>query len=179
MNKVTLRTIDTPLDGDGTPFRDARKRAGLSTKKAAAVLGLSRVTLNRYENGHRAPDVNTLKAMASAYGSDLSALTSGEATEQPIPVQVRGSFVDRTHFRVDFEKDPEESLPFLTCNHGVFALKVIGSGMEPVAHHNEYIILEKPPPTPFLQMSQTDAGLEMIGGESVGKVMGFYRKARA
>jgi len=41
-------------------------------------MGISPVTLNRYEKGHREPAINALVAMAKFYGVSQSWLLTGE-----------------------------------------------------------------------------------------------------
>ena len=56
----------------------SRKYADLSQVNAAAEMGISPVTLNRYEKGHREPAINALMAMAKFYGVSQSWLLTDE-----------------------------------------------------------------------------------------------------
>lgn len=56
----------------------SRKYADLSQVTAASEMGISPVTLNRYEKGHREPAINALVAMAKFYGVSQSWLLTGE-----------------------------------------------------------------------------------------------------
>lgn len=49
-------------------LKKLREKSGLNQTQAAEKLNLSRVNYNRYENGEREPDNNTLKSIAIFFG---------------------------------------------------------------------------------------------------------------
>jgi transcriptional regulator with XRE-family HTH domain len=59
------RSTDRPTGT--TALATLRKRARMTQREAAAVLGLSASSLGRYENGHRRIDLPTARAMALVY----------------------------------------------------------------------------------------------------------------
>lgn len=70
----------------------ARTQAGYSQKKAAEILGITPVTMNRYEKAHREPERGLLIKMAELYNCELNWLLTGAdtvaespATYDPIP----------------------------------------------------------------------------------------------
>lgn len=64
-------------------FIKARGYACLNQKSAAAELGISSVTMNRYEKGSRVPDIGLVKKMAEIYGVSPGWLLSGEGEMIP------------------------------------------------------------------------------------------------
>ena len=55
-------------------IKDARKAAGLTQKQLAEKLGVSAAMVAQYENGHRLPNVQTLKKIAYALNINVSDL---------------------------------------------------------------------------------------------------------
>ena len=55
-------------------IKPARKKAGLTQKKLAEILGTSQQNLAQYENGKRKPKIETLKKIASALGVEIEDL---------------------------------------------------------------------------------------------------------
>lgn len=55
-------------------IKQARKKAGLTQKKLADILGTSQQNLAQYENGKRKPKIETLKRIASALGVEVEDL---------------------------------------------------------------------------------------------------------
>lgn len=136
------------------------------------------MTLSRYENDHRLPDAGTLLSMAKAYGCDLVVLMTGAGSGRPVPVPVRGKVVDRTKFDLEMEGEPKEVLPFLSDRPGAYAVKVVGSAMQPTAYHGEYLILDTPDSQQFLEITARGQGVELVSGRSVGQLLGVFRKAK-
>ena len=56
-------------------LKAARKAAGLRIGVAAARIGIDRITLWRYENGHTVPSTPVLRSVLAAYESDAPAPT--------------------------------------------------------------------------------------------------------
>lgn len=160
----------------GVHLKEARKTAGLSSGSAAKKAGITGMSLSRYENDHRLPDAGVLLALARAYGCDLNSLVTGAVGERPAAVPVRGKVMDRTKFELDLSKGPQDLLPIMCDRPGAFAVRVVGSGMQPTAYHDEYLILEKPAPQKFLEVTRGDSP-ELVRGESIGKLLGVFRKA--
>ncbi|MBE7091308.1 MAG: helix-turn-helix domain-containing protein [Clostridiales bacterium] len=59
----------------------ARKNAGLSQEEAAALLGVSRQTLSKWENGDGLPDSEKLVAISRVYEISIDALLLGKAPD--------------------------------------------------------------------------------------------------
>jgi transcriptional regulator with XRE-family HTH domain len=57
--------LTRPFDSIGACIRAVRERRRLDTQDAAALLGVHRVTLNRYENGRRQPTAARLACIAA------------------------------------------------------------------------------------------------------------------
>jgi len=160
----------------GTNLKDARKNAGLSSGAAAKKAGITAMSLSRYENDHRQPDAGVLLALAKAYGCDLNTLVLGGSGQAPMAIPVRGRLADRSKFDLDFSKAPIETLSIMSDRPGAFAVRVVGPAMSPMAYHNEYLILEKPGTQEFLEVTRGDAP-ELVQGQSIGKMLGVFRKA--
>lgn len=60
------------------PLRAARFRAGLTAKELAKEVGVTRVTISRWENGHSSPTVDQLRLAATALGCLVSDLIDDE-----------------------------------------------------------------------------------------------------
>lgn len=63
----------------GATLRETRQRLGLTQKDFAAKLGISLPYLNQMENNHRPISTTVLLALASEFGFDVTALSSGDA----------------------------------------------------------------------------------------------------
>lgn len=175
------KSLDTVPAGIGQHLRAARKKAGLSSEIAAGRLGMSHMSLNRYENDRRRPASSDLLRMAGVYKVSVQALFYGEnglSAVIPQGIPVRGKFLGRNQFDVDFTRKPEEVLPVLAIHPRVYAVKVVGSAMGPTAYDGEYLILERPETASFMELAAPAGGLELVQGESVGKVLGVFRRPR-
>lgn len=60
----------------------ARKKKGLSQKDAAQILGITPVTLNRYEKAHREPERGVILKISELYNCDVTWLLTGESTKE-------------------------------------------------------------------------------------------------
>ena len=60
-------------------LRIARRRTGLEGAQFADIVGLSRVTVSKYENGHVTPQLHNLRAWAEVTGVDFDWLETGKA----------------------------------------------------------------------------------------------------
>lgn len=175
------KALDTIPDGIGKHLRAARKAAGLSSEVASGSLDMTHTTLNRYENDHREPSASDLAKMCKLYRVTFPALFFGEGAPlavAPNQIPVRGSLAGRNQFTVDFSRAPEELLPILTINPSTYAVKVIGNALGPTAFDGEYLILEKPQTAQYMEMTHQAGGLELVQGESIGKVIGVFRRPR-
>ncbi len=54
-----------------SPIRAARIAAGMTQQQLADALGISQVSVTRWETGEREPRVSTLKRIASVLGCNL------------------------------------------------------------------------------------------------------------
>lgn len=70
----------------GRRIRTARKTAGLSHDRLAAIVGTSRQHLIRLEKGIHAPRPDMLARIAEATGKDESYFADGDDDEEPHPV---------------------------------------------------------------------------------------------
>lgn len=66
----------------GEKIKQTRISAGLSQKEMAQKLGLSISTYSNYENGHREPPLEIIKAICDIVGTDLSVLILGTGTKE-------------------------------------------------------------------------------------------------
>jgi transcriptional regulator with XRE-family HTH domain len=62
----------------GKRIRHARKAQKLTQQELAKQLGISTVTLNRYEKGHRSPDTDILGRLVSILKCDAQWVVTGE-----------------------------------------------------------------------------------------------------
>ena len=62
----------------GKRIRDARRARKLTQKELADELGISSITLNRYEKGHRSPNTDVLGKIVAILKSDSRWIVSGE-----------------------------------------------------------------------------------------------------
>lgn len=60
-----------------------RKRAGQTQQMAADAMGLTRASLNSYENGIRRPKIDAIKKMAAYYGVSVDYLLGDEPGTEP------------------------------------------------------------------------------------------------
>jgi transcriptional regulator with XRE-family HTH domain len=75
MSEVVALLLDDAMPAErlGSLLRDARKRRGLSRKRAAEMAGISAGKLRRYELGDKAVPAGICARLAECYGDDLSA----------------------------------------------------------------------------------------------------------
>jgi len=71
------------LEGFPERLKRAMKTAGLSAKGLAQRMGVDPVTVSRWRNGKRQPDLNTLTELATVLGVSLSYLIEGEVPSTP------------------------------------------------------------------------------------------------
>ena len=57
-----------------TWIKDARLRADLSQEKLATMAGIDRKTINRIENGHFSPNIDTMTRVALVLGEKIPQL---------------------------------------------------------------------------------------------------------
>jgi transcriptional regulator with XRE-family HTH domain len=62
----------------GQRLRSARERAGLSQAEACRRAGLGESSLSEFENGHRAPSLAQLDALARTYSKSVATLLADE-----------------------------------------------------------------------------------------------------
>ena len=62
-------------------LKAARNNTGLNQDEAAEKLGISSVTLHRYESGKSFPDVPTIKRIEALYGIPFSEIEFAEREE--------------------------------------------------------------------------------------------------
>lgn len=163
----------------GTHLKAAREAADLSSGDAAKKIGVSPMSMSRYEHSKRLPDAQVLLKMTEVYGCDLVTLMTGVAGgDRPKPIPIRGKLADRTKFELDLKEQPKEFLPLMSDRPGAFAVKVVGNWMKPTAYHGEYLICDSPEEAPFLEVSVRGegGGLDLVRGRTVGKLLGVYRK---
>lgn len=67
LNEVLKRLIDYPID-ENTDVRKLREDLGLSVKEAAKLVGVSRRTWERYENGSAKPNRLTILTLKMVLG---------------------------------------------------------------------------------------------------------------
>jgi transcriptional regulator with XRE-family HTH domain len=66
----------------GRRIQDERKRLRLTQRQLAAALGVSRITLGKYEAGRTPPELFTLARGARAVGLDLGYIATGARTSE-------------------------------------------------------------------------------------------------
>jgi transcriptional regulator with XRE-family HTH domain len=64
--------------GDGQLLADARRRAGLSQRRLAALAGTSQAMVARIEGGRQAPSLATLRRLVRACGANLHVKVDGD-----------------------------------------------------------------------------------------------------
>ena len=62
-----------------------REQRALSLSDVAQITGLSRVTINRIENGKQRPMPRTIRKLANALGVNVEELTSEQASFIDVP----------------------------------------------------------------------------------------------
>jgi transcriptional regulator with XRE-family HTH domain len=94
--------------GTGRTLRLARRRAGLSQRKLAAITGIAQPTIARIECGHEDPRVGTLQRLLKACGEALVAQPSA------------GVGIDRTEILRILTLSPSDRLAELADESHVF-----------------------------------------------------------
>lgn len=76
-------------------LRDLRKRAGLKVKTVAAALGVSKGTIDHYEQGTRTPGIANVLILAELYNSNerdvIDAILKSKAKRQKIIKRIKGA----------------------------------------------------------------------------------------
>jgi transcriptional regulator with XRE-family HTH domain len=76
MSKVLEKKVQERREMLATNIFKMRTRKELSQQKLADLAGVDRKTVNRIENGHFSPSVDTLVRLADAFGSPITKLLS-------------------------------------------------------------------------------------------------------
>src|SRR3990170_1606187 len=87
-----------------TRLRALRARHGLTQVRLAKLMGVSFVTVNRWENGQSNPSRLALEKIARAERLGLDGISSDIALEAPVPNRQPEAPADTT---LDFSTDPE------------------------------------------------------------------------
>jgi DNA-binding XRE family transcriptional regulator len=69
-------------ESDVPNLKPLRKEWALEQRDLAFILGVTRETISGWENGHRAPNIPTLRRLAKLFGVSVSYLI-GETQERP------------------------------------------------------------------------------------------------
>ena len=75
-------------DNFGDRLRKLRKKSGLTQEKLADAVGVSLLTLFRWEKGERSPRIDEIKALAKALG-----VSEADLLNKPPPVHKPGEWV--------------------------------------------------------------------------------------
>ena len=78
-------------------IKKLRQQQVLSLSDLANLTKLSRVTINRIENGKQKPMPRTIRRLAKALGVSVQELTSGEAESHQGMEALRSTFGNRGH----------------------------------------------------------------------------------
>lgn len=76
MSKVLEKKVQERREMLATKIFTMRTRKELSQQRLADLAGVDRKTVNRIENGHFSPSVDTLVRLADAFGSPIAKLLS-------------------------------------------------------------------------------------------------------
>lgn len=74
----------------GDRIREIRKNTNQSQKAFSKTLGVTLVTVNRYEMGHRDPDSDFLNKLIAKYPCDPTWLLTGRGTDKESDLKVAG-----------------------------------------------------------------------------------------
>ena len=66
----------------GDKIRELRKTHNITQKELAAIMGLSRGTINKYETNERTPDLVTVTRMAEYFGVTMDYICDRKATKK-------------------------------------------------------------------------------------------------
>lgn len=68
----------------GERFKKYRKKAGLTQKEAAQVIGINSYQLGNYETNRSEPSITILKKMSNVYGVSIDTLVGNNALPEEI-----------------------------------------------------------------------------------------------
>lgn len=83
----------------GDRIRQARKAQKLTQGELAEKIGLSMVTLNRFENGRRTPSADALARLTKALNCDFNWIVTGEVKQ--VIGELRGADAEELQVRED------------------------------------------------------------------------------
>lgn len=109
----------------GDNIRMFREKKGMKQTELAKAIGISTVTLSRYENNTRAPRAEDLIRLADALDTSVAALietggaTNSQATRVGTPwhVDVGDADIEIPAARIDFAKSAGKSIPVPVYGH--------------------------------------------------------------
>ncbi len=70
----------------GERFKKYRKKAGLTQKEAAQVIGINSYQLGNYETNRSEPSITILKKMSNVYGVSIDTLVGNNT----LPEEIKG-----------------------------------------------------------------------------------------
>lgn len=133
----------------GKNLRELRLRANLSQKEFAEKLQIATVSLNRFENGHRHPDIYFLEKVARMFQVSLDWLVldreqtrQGDPLPPVIPILEAEDILSEKRQAVP----PQECLWFPGAPVCSYAMHVPDGGMRPLLHPGDLALIaaEKP-----------------------------------
>lgn len=97
----------------GERITDLRKQKNLSQGQLAALMGVSRQAISKWENDQTSPDTLNLIRLAEVFESNIEYLATGETTEAPAPEPVVMTVVQEVIKEVEKPIEVEVEIPVI------------------------------------------------------------------
>jgi len=128
-------------------IRDLRRKNALSQAQLAKICEVTQTAVSQWENGHTAPDTETLALLADYFQIPMEQLLGRDAGERerhliPVLGYVRAGLPAQA---VQDILDYEELTPEMARNGEHFALKIQGDSMLPRFCPGDVVIVRKQP----------------------------------
>ena len=133
-------------------LRELRLAKGESQEQLAKILGVSRTSYTKYENGQHDPSMEALDMLAEHFNVSIDYLLGRQATmDSPTPsvpgskwIPVLGAVAAGVPIEaIEDIEDYEEISPEMAASGDYFALRIKGDSMEPRIHTGDVVIVRR------------------------------------
>jgi transcriptional regulator with XRE-family HTH domain len=112
----------------GIKIKEFRKSKGLTQQELAEKIGVTAVTVTRYENNSRKPDFVILNEIADALDCKLADLVNAENSNEPVKENPQlyhfEQFLSALGYKIMF--DAEDAYLFIKTKEGTYELEMKG-----------------------------------------------------
>lgn len=130
-------------------IRQIRTASGLSQKEFADQMHVSQNTINRFEKGHRLPDLPFLARLRELFGSDLNWLVSEENEVGIAPDMLPNLlpvYDEEQLSRPEDKRCHHKHIAFPGIEEGSFAFRIRDDAMAPIIRMGDFVVVQNVKP---------------------------------